>query len=67
MSEIGGGDSEVQTTSYKKKISHGDVMQGMGNIVNNTAITVEGDRWYLDLRWGSFHNIQKYQITMKYT
>lgn len=34
-------------------------MYNTGNIVNNTVITVCGDRSLLDLLWGSIHNKQK--------
>ena len=42
-SEIGEGDYEGQTSSYK--ISHGNVMYIIGNTVNNIVRTLYGDRW----------------------
>lgn len=33
----------------KIKISHGDVMYCVGNIVNNILITLYGDTWSLNL------------------
>ena len=32
-------------------MSHGDEMYRMENVVNNTMVTLYGDRWYLDLKW----------------
>ena len=37
------GEGEVQTSSYK--VSQGDVMYSIGNIVNNIVITSYGNRW----------------------
>ena len=42
MSEIGEGDEEVQTSSYKIHESQ-DAMYSMGNIVNNIAVTLYSD------------------------
>ena len=47
FSEIGEGDSEVQTFSYK--ISHVLAIFGIGNIVDSIAITLCDDRPLLDL------------------
>ena len=57
-------DQEVQTLVIKgckptimekikiiKKISHGDIMYGIGNVVNNIVITLYGGKWLLDLSW----------------
>ena len=38
MSEIGEGDKEAQISSY------GNVIYNIGNTVNNTRITLYGDR-----------------------
>ena len=43
MSDIGEGDSDVQASSYE--ISPGDVMNSIGNRVNNIVITLYDDRW----------------------
>ena len=43
--EIGEGDKVIQTASYKKTVSHEDVMYSIENIVNNIVITLNGDRW----------------------
>ena len=32
------------------------------NIINNSVITLYGDRWLLDLLWWAFHNICKCQL-----
>ena len=34
---------------------------------HNTAMTLYGDKWLLNLSWGSFLNICKFQITKQYT
>lgn len=39
------------TLSFVKQISHRDVTYSVGNIVNNTAITLYDDRWLLNLAW----------------
>ena len=43
MGEIGEGDLELQTSSYK--ISHGDITYSIGNTANNIVITLYSDRW----------------------
>ena len=40
-------DQEVQISSYK--ISHRDVIHSIRNTVNNTVISLNDDRWQLDL------------------
>ena len=44
------------TLSFVKQISHRDVTYSVGNIVNNTAITLYDDRWLLNLAWWSMHH-----------
>ena len=43
LGKTGGGDEEVQTSSYK--ISYRDVMHSTGNTVNNIAITLYDDSY----------------------
>lgn len=42
MSKVGEGDEDVHTVSYK--ISHGDIMDSMVNIVNDIVKILCGDR-----------------------
>ena len=50
MEEIGQGDQEVRTSSYKTShISHGDVAYSIGSIVNNIVMTLYGERRQTDL------------------
>ena len=46
---------EIGEGRYKppilKEISHGDVKYSIRNMVNNTVITLYGNRWLLDLSW----------------
>ena len=42
MGGKGGGDSAVQTPTYR--LSHGNVMYNVGNVVSDTIITVCGGR-----------------------
>ena len=44
----GGGDSEVQTSSYR---SHGDVVKSTGNTVDDVVTTMYGGRRVLHLLW----------------
>ena len=39
-------EKPIKIASYKN--SHGDVKYSIGNIVNNTVITMDGARWVLD-------------------
>ena len=48
MSEIGEGDEEIQTSTYKIKETW-DEMYSMGNTISYTTITLYSDRWLLDL------------------
>ena len=43
MDEISEGDYEVQSSIYKRR--HRDVINNIGNIVNNIIKTLYGDRW----------------------
>ena len=44
----------LETINYA--ISHKDAVHNIKDIVNNTVITLYGDRWCSDLTWRSFHN-----------
>lgn len=55
-----------QKLPVKKQISHGDINYSIENTVNNTVLTLYGDRWQADLSRGSFHSICKYRITTTY-
>ena len=46
---MGEGDQGGQTSSYR--ISHGEVMYCIGNIVNSIVTVLYGDRWLPDLLW----------------
>ena len=35
----------------------GGIIHRIGNIINNIAITSDGDEWELDLLWWSFQNV----------
>lgn len=49
MGEKGEDSWEVRTASYRT--SHGDVRYRIENTVNTIVITMNGDRWVLDLSW----------------
>ena len=40
---------ELRTTNWLLQNTHGDVKNSIGNIVNNTVITMYGVRWVRDL------------------
>ena len=45
-------------------MSHGDVIYSIGNAVNNTAVSVYGDRQLLDSSWWSLCSLYRCWITV---
>ena len=56
--KIRGYNLQLQNKWFRYK------MHSVGNIVNNYIISLYGDKYWLDLLWWSFWNVQKYQITI---
>lgn len=44
MSEIGYSNSEVQASSYQKKMSHRNKMYSLGDTVGDNVVSLNGDR-----------------------
>lgn len=66
MSQMGKEDREVQTPNCKINKSR-DEKYSIVNAVNNTVISLRGDRWKLHRSWWAFHNVRNCQITVLYT
>ena len=49
--------TKEQTSSYKISKPRG-LIYSIRNMMNNIIITLYGERWVLDLSWGSFHRMQ---------
>ena len=60
MGEIGEVHQEVQISSYK--ISYGDIMYSISNIVNNTVITLNDDNG--NQTWSNDHLIMYTNIEL---
>lgn len=58
MDEKGKGNTEVQTSSFKRNEVTGCKIQHRENI-NSIIITLYDDRWLLDLLWRSHHKVCK--------
>ena len=58
---------DLRSTDEQLQGSREDVKHGTGNTVNNTVITMFGERWVLDLSGVSLHKLHKYLTTMLYS
>ena len=54
----------LRSTNWLLQNNHRDVRYSIGNVVNNTVITMYGATWLLDLSGGSLHKLYTCLCTM---